>query len=374
MIEFKDRVKNYLLTGLYAIASWIEPKKKISIDEHDKYASLLEDLKSRSKASEETSLYMSEHENVIFLPQHKAVYTSCGKLVKESAISRWRSKQFVSAPLAVDIEDMGSIPTLDTHFFGGVIFDNHFGHFITESLSRLWPTTTSQQTPTASSYPWVFSTSSGKKKLDLDSSFVSQLLSFSRRADLKFRLQASPVRFRRLIIPAAAHRIGISFHKSYRTYCRLAGRDIIRRHGSAGVNRFSGKKIYLSRSKLTKGKRQIIGENELEAWLKCNGFHIVHPEDLPLYEQIMMFESADLIVGCIGSAFHTQIFTSEVPGRVICITDEKPAITYLNFDTMCGNTTQYILGLSRSYFSSKLVKHVVLDTEFVKEVLREFLS
>lgn len=223
MIAIKKAVMGFLYAGLYATASWIGPKKKISTDDRDKYASLIEDLKSRSKASEETSLYLSEHENVIFVPQYKAVYTSSGRLIEESAIARWRSKQFVSAPLKVDIEDMGNLPTLDTHFFGGVIFDNHFGHFIAESLSRLWPSTTPHQALAASSYPWVFSTSSGTTKIDQDISFLNEFLIFSGRADLKFKIQACPIRFKRLIIPAAAHKIGISFHKSYRNYCRLAG-------------------------------------------------------------------------------------------------------------------------------------------------------
>lgn len=146
------------------------------------------------------------------------------------------------------------------------------------------------------------------------------------------------------------------------------------RHSSAKPSKFTGKKIYLSRSKLTKGKRQIIGEHELETWLEGNGFVIIHPESIPLYEQVKMFESAEVIVGCIGSALHAQIFASEVLARVVCITDKDPSITYLNFDTMCGTRTQYILGLSNSCFSSSLVKHEVLDTTSVKEVLQGFLS
>jgi capsular polysaccharide biosynthesis protein len=66
--------------------------------------------------------------------------------------------------------------------------------------------------------------------------------------------------------------------------------------------------VYLSRSKIEKGKRKLANESALEMCLIHCGVDIIHMQELPIETQIMIVSRADLIIGPIGSAMHNTVF------------------------------------------------------------------
>ncbi len=73
------------------------------------------------------------------------------------------------------------------------------------------------------------------------------------------------------------------------------------------------KPVFLSRAGFRSRARKLqassTDQEELEDWIEAFGYQIVHPELLPLEDQIALFNEAPMIVGLIGSAFHTAFFS-----------------------------------------------------------------
>lgn len=80
-----------------------------------------------------------------------------------------------------------------------------------------------------------------------------------------------------------------------------------------------GKRIWLSRSAVNSDNIIFTNERELEDMLESRGWSIVHPEHHSLEEQIDMLGSAEVVMGCIGSAFHTMLLLKNPGTRYIVI-------------------------------------------------------
>lgn len=77
-------------------------------------------------------------------------------------------------------------------------------------------------------------------------------------------------------------------------------------------------KIYLSRTRMPDNSRKIFGEERLEKQLAARGWWIIHPETLPLQEQILALHQARVISGNIGSGFHTLMyFGQQARGKAV---------------------------------------------------------
>jgi capsular polysaccharide biosynthesis protein len=89
---------------------------------------------------------------------------------------------------------------------------------------------------------------------------------------------------------------------------------LIKRLGTTIVNNCPSKsplfgcRIYLSRR--GNPKREMLNEADIEAALLARGFDIVHPESLPVEDQILAISQAEIIVGAAGAAFANCLFAS----------------------------------------------------------------
>jgi len=107
------------------------------------------------------------------------------------------------------------------------------------------------------------------------------------------------------------------------------------------------RKIYLSRSLIppsTKGS-MIWAENIFERYLGREGFEIVHPETLDINQQFQLVLSADYLVGFVGSAFHSLLFSYRKPRKVIYLHRNKVqgiSRIYSAIDDAKGLDTRYL--------------------------------
>lgn len=180
---------------------------------------------------------------------------------------------------------------------GGCLF-HHFGHFLIDSMSRLWAR---NLFPTL---PMLFTTDREQPPFGieiLDALGVqSRILSVDR-----------PTVFQEVICP------GPSFEYRWKAYS-VADEPHTTVASTISSNRRWRRPVCLTRSGLPdqiegfdgllRSIRKSEAEPELEAELARRGFDIVRPEELSLGHQISLFEQAPLIVGARGSAFHTALF------------------------------------------------------------------
>jgi len=105
-------------------------------------------------------------------------------------------------------------------------------------------------------------------------------------------------------------------------------------------------RLYLSRSKLTSrrgggpAKRPADNEKALEALLARHGFSIVHPQEMPLAEQIRLMRSAAVVAGCDGSALHNVVFAR--PGTRVLAFDSRVVENQFAIEEACGLEARHL--------------------------------
>lgn len=125
------------------------------------------------------------------------------------------------------------------------------------------------------------------------------------------------------------------------------------------------RKIYLSRSCIS--ERPLANEAEIEEILKGQGFEIVHPETLPLDEQIRVAAEAAHIVGPVGSQMYLAAFQKPGTRKTIL----APSNFYAKDDAMIskavGNKCEVIFGEKIDNFVDRA------ERRWSIELPREFL-
>jgi len=105
----------------------------------------------------------------------------------------------------------------------------------------------------------------------------------------------------------------------------------------------AGGALYLARRGGT--QRVLVNRARIEAIAAEQGFAILHPEDLPLREQIAAFASADVIAGEYGSALHSAIFAGA--GASVCAlrgTSRHPSLVQSGIATALEQDLGYVFG------------------------------
>ncbi|HMJ73527.1 MAG TPA: glycosyltransferase 61 family protein [Solirubrobacterales bacterium] len=180
--------------------------------------------------------------------------------------------------------------------WGGSIM-GHFGHFLTESVSRLWPLLPGSE---LEGLPVVFVT-------PFEMPFVHEWLT-AFGAQVVTLPKAGLVRFKRVFVPEPAWRLN--------TWIAPEIRDI-HLHARRGleVKPVSRSEVlWLSRFELER-KRVPYDEGLLE-WLLGRHVAVINPQAMTLAEQVAAIEGSTVVAGLVGSAFHSILMASEAPGCV----------------------------------------------------------
>ena len=180
--------------------------------------------------------------------------------------------------------------------YGGILW-GHFGHFLLEGLSRAWGIAERPDLPV------VWRRAPARAEFTAWQREILEILGLGGR---EHRVVERPVRIRRLWVPDQGFMLRRFFHP---------------RHAAAlGVHPFRppvpGRRVWLSRSGLPEQLARIAGEAEFEAILAADGWTILHPERLPVREQLRAIEDAAAVAGFEGSAFHLLVLGRDIGARV----------------------------------------------------------
>lgn len=188
---------------------------------------------------------------------------------------------------SVDLSSV--IPDERTVIWGGILFD-HFGHFLCESLNRLWYAVSHPE----QSYPVVFVC---EKSREISAS-IRTLLELLGLSGDRLVLTDRPTCFSKIIIPEPSSVLAGFYTKEFiLPYQTIA----------AEIEPKPFEKVYFSRRKF-RGGIKICGEDKLENVFRSNGYRIVYPERLNLKEQIAYVKGAKEIACVMGSAAHLSLF------------------------------------------------------------------
>ncbi|WP_300379894.1 glycosyltransferase 61 family protein, partial [Clostridium sp.] len=174
----------------------------------------------------------------------------------------------------------------DEVVFAGVAF-NHFGHFLTESINRLW---------------WIIKNKKYHLKLVflVDKLFEATFLELITLMGINkenILFLEKPTKFKKIIVPDQSLHFFSKYHKEF----NIPYDEILK-----NIKPSEEKKIYLSRTQFK--KRDCINEEYFENFYREMGFRIVYPEQLDIKEQISLISGADEIVSTTGTISHMAVF------------------------------------------------------------------
>lgn len=322
--------------------------------------------------------YCEEFSNVFYCPDYRAVYDPSGNLIPTSLLVRGPngSRQAFDSPSHLDLD---SLPQkglkIQNAMYGGYIF-SHYGHFLTESLARLWPLLSKERAMDEPiSYPSKILFSQGYKG-PLSEANSSLLKALENNFNCKVLIVDSPIQVQRLYLSELSMVHNWKLHKQFAQFTNKLGEAVLALSHSNPTKKF-GLKVYLSRRMLDPILRNILNERKLEEALFKKGFDIVYPEKMTIAEQINVFNAADVIVGAIGSAFHTLLLAEVYGKKIIYLTTNNAQVNknFINIDSAVGVHAHYLPVLHPFNFSIKrsTMNDVYCDLRSTMTAINEIL-
>lgn len=210
-----------------------------------------------------------------------------GHMVEQS-ISWSRSNDRVNQAPAIPASSRRMV---GRYIFGGVLY-GHFGHFIVESLARMW----ALDAEGVEAQGMIFT----PKVLTLNEKVVPKLQHLAALLGLRVPIVVArePLQVDELYVPAQGFGMNDLIEGSE------VFRDFINRHAGKSVTPNGPEKLYISRSQLPRDRGSVLGEYKLEEYLQAEGYEIFHPQRHDPEEQIARYKAAKLIIGVDCSPIH----------------------------------------------------------------------
>ncbi len=238
------------------------------------------------------------------------------------------------------------------------ILRNHFGHFLLESLCRVWYLL--KRDPDAKILLYY---DFNIEKVPSYIQFIFELLDISLD---KLVVVKGPVLVDHLIFPQSEFEIRWRAHSSYAdTFRELFERSSRKFPVGATPNR-----IYLTRRQLnienSKELAKVVSnEEEVESIFCERGFTIVAPEKIPFHAQIALAAGAGQIAGLKGSALHMSLFCQRPKVRIIQI-GQKQSMNQALIDGLKNVDAHQIFCASAPTEAGSVV-----DLEVIRAAVRE---
>ena len=255
---------------------------------------------------------------------------------------RKRLSQELPEVKAADLTNINFTELTQTVLFGG-IFWNNFGHFLLETLARLWAY---DNVKPLDPYILFYLHWTPPKYLEKQN-YAYQVLAGFNIPHNRILFTDQPVMIKDMIIPTQKY--GYEYCKNPDTVFMEFIRKF--RYPEIIPEGFeSADKLYVSRSKIPDGAGKPIGEHLFDDYLVSNGYTIFHPEFYTLYEQLTLYNKAKKIIFCDGGAIHGCILLPDLKADIAIIARRRDR----EYD--CKEITDQFVGYHKEVFWIDAVK------------------
>ena len=265
----------------------------------------------------------------------RCLYDREGRRIEASCLLRERGGANILWHADEDVEIPTDYVTIKEPLVYQSMYFDHWGHFLLESVSRLWAHQANPELRAFGNFflPYWYD---GEHPAN-----VTAFLDGLSEVPLAFRRLSAAAKIETCLIPRASFSELIQGYRGH----LAAIHDVAARSLRARKPMRSDQPVYLSRSRLTASdvKRRIDNEREFEEGLARHGFRIVHPELMSLAEQIVLFNQHQVFAGCWGSALHNILFAlngEALTTHVLC--EGLATKNFLIVDAMVGNQANYL--------------------------------
>ena len=209
--------------------------------------------------------------------------------------------------------------------YGGYLL-RHFGHFLHESLSRLWWLAPSEGMATPAKEvaerlreleaEVVFFMPKWPAPGNTLPAYMEEILAMLRLSAGRIRIMDRPLRFRQLLIPASLwgfalqareldHHLGCDSRALMRHLLASAAMPPAPEEAQSPGQ---GEKLYVTRSGLPSQLGRLMGDVVLDPLLQAIGYTVFHPEQTSLAEQIHRYSRARDLIFMDGSSLYVLWF------------------------------------------------------------------
>lgn len=211
----------------------------------------------------------------------------------------------------LEASSLNDLEILPNGIYGGIFF-NHFGHFLIESIGRLW----ALNDPKFIKLPIYIFTLYGEIDFSDNTNFIGDILNILNIDISRIRVIKEPSRISTLYVPQSAYDFSLigSPHPDFLNFIRKTTHQL----NDSAASR-TKKNIYVSRSMFDPVRGSVAGENVFESYLQKENYEIIYPEKLTFKEQVITYLSANKIIFCEGSAIHALIFTPDITAKIAVI-------------------------------------------------------
>ena len=273
-------------------------------------------------------------------PNGRCLYDRDGRRIAQSEVVRFPDDPEPQPwPSAAELPSKAVKGSYERPLVFRSIFYKQWGHFLLESLSRLWA---SEMQPELRRLESLFCLAGGETAIGGRYAETLDHLGVTVAPEPppgeKWRLP-------RVYLPTPTVQLGAFCHPWHLHAPRRLARKLI------GAEARDETPVYLSRTDPALANhvfRRIANEAELEAALAARGVRIVHMQDLGLAEQIALMNTHRTFIGPFGSAFHNLVFslTGAEISTYVLIAGWLPR-DFVNIDRIVGNDAHYLVVMSR---------------------------
>lgn len=214
--------------------------------------------------------------------------------------------------------------------FGGYI-RHKWGHFITESMARMWALERIQGTI---DHILMFTDQPNDKSVEGNFREVFRLLGI----EDKLVIEDCTVRADRLFVPDIAYEHDVFYSDLQRNTYRRITEAALDNNEPAADFFHKGDKVFLSRTRFRNSKRDSINTELLDAFFLSNGYHVLSPEQLSLTVLIHILHKASSIATVSGTLAHNFVFATDPEDKDFIIIERHGWINdfQLGLDKMMG--------------------------------------
>lgn len=295
-------------------------------------------------------------------PEHfrGAVYTRDGRLVEQSQRGFGPGQtQFVpNDPVLLPHDDGTPKALAGTWFYGGH-WMNHFGHFIIEALPAIGLARPDLTGLVFHRFIWNGDPSSWQREL-------LRLAGWDRAVPISI-VSGAPgprVEVERLLIERRPVTLGlVASQRAVSVWQEVARRASAEASAEIGHH----PKVYFSRTHLKNDNRFTRNDRVLEERMTDRGFHVVHPQELPVAHQLALAANAEVVAGIAGSNLLLSAFSP--PGtRIIEIGNRRNPVHGQHMQRALSAATGH-LHVFLPYAGGRAARHVVPTLRAVDTLL-----
>ncbi|GBR12563.1 glycosyltransferase family 61 protein [Asaia spathodeae] len=273
----------------------------------------------------------SHHEAA--LVRHHTLYTPGGILIENATYCAGENiagafDYHVYAPRVISPDAPVCDGPEDCFWLG--YFHDHFGHFLTSTLQRLWHIQKWQRHYAGYVFP-------NRRVSEQNLPFMSRIFEVLNINETQIFHVPENTMMRNIMVAEPAFIENAHCYEIWGTFMRELGRKILGSRGTAPEKY----PVFLSRNLTRSPTRSYDGEDELTSLLMAFGIRSCHPECLSLQEQMALWDSHAVFIGFSGSAFMNAAFF-ENKTLIVLNHDGYVFGTQRMIDSIAGNRALYL--------------------------------